>query len=351
VAADLIAEGRAAEAVAQFQAMLEAGRGGILSRIALASAAIAAGDPKRAIEAARDAAQLAPDAVDAAMAFGEALAADANLTAAIAEFQRAARLAPDAPAPQFAIARLWAEIGEWDKALHTLDRAEELGMDGRGLRDQIAVNQKAPRLPQNFVRHLFDQFSADYDERMIGRLGYAAPSILRDLGAMYWGPKPKPRATLDLGCGTGLSGRAFADVAEPLTGVDLSPKMLAAARKTGHYGQLIEADLEPWLASAAPRQFATVVAADVLGYLGDLTATMAGVAHVIRPDGEFLFTVELGEGTDFALGERRRYRHSEAYLRRLAAEHGFEIASLIAATLRHDAGVPVEGLAALFIRG
>jgi predicted TPR repeat methyltransferase len=224
-------------------------------------------------------------------------------------------------------------------------------MDGSGLRDQIVVNQKTPRLPQNFVRHLFDQFSADYDERMIGRLGYAAPSILRDLGAMYWGPKPKPRATLDLGCGTGLSGRAFADVAEPLTGVDLSPKMLAAARKTGHYGQLIEADLEPWLASAAPRQFATVVAADVLGYLGDLTATMAGVAHVIRPDGEFLFTVELGEGTDFALGERRRYRHSEAYLRRLAAEHGFEIASLIAATLRHDAGVPVEGLAALFIRG
>jgi predicted TPR repeat methyltransferase len=311
-AARLIAEGRAPEAVAAFQALLDAGRGGILTRIALSTAAIAAGDTKRAVTAARDAVQLAPDAVDAVMAYGEALAADTNLTGAIAEFQRAARLAPDAPTPQLAITTLWAEIGEWDKALQALDRAGGLGGDGHVLRTKIAESQSASRLPESFVRHLFDQFSADYDERMLGRLGYAAPSILRDLAAMYWGPKPKPRPILDLGCGTGLGGRAFADVAKPLTGIDLSPKMLEAAKRTGHYQSLIAADIETWLAGQPAGPFATVIAADVLGYLGDLGQVFTGVAALLSPGGEFLFTVERGEGPDFALGERRRYRHTEA---------------------------------------
>jgi predicted TPR repeat methyltransferase len=349
-AAEMIGDGRAGEAAAKLRAQLDAGRGGILTRIALANALMATGDAKSAIAAARDAVQLAPDAVDAAMAFGAALAADADLTGAIAEYQRAARLDPDAAAPQLAIARLWAEVGEWDKAAQTLDRAEGLGADVTDLRAKIAAGRTAPRHSNSFVRHLFDQFSADYDERMLGRLGYAAPAILRDIAGMYWGPRPRPRPSLDLGCGTGLGGKAFAGIASPLTGVDLSPKMLAAAHRTGCYQDLIEADIETWLAQASPAAFETIIAADVFVYLGRLDAVFAGVARVARPGAEFLFTVERGETADFALGERRRYRHSEAYLRRLAQAQSFEPASLIAATLRHDAGVAVEGWAALFVK-
>jgi predicted TPR repeat methyltransferase len=245
---------------------------------------------------------------------------------------------------------MWAEVGEWDKAQDALDRAIALGADGAPITEQIARGREETRFGDTFVRHLFDQFSADYDQRMLGRLGYAAPAILRDLAAMYWGPKPKPRPTLDLGCGTGLSGKAFADVAKPLTGVDLSPKMLTQAKATGVYERLAEADIETWLAGAPAASVQTVIAADVFVYLGRLEPSFQGVAHVLRPGGEFLFTVEKGEGADFALGERRRWRHSESYLRSLAASQGFEPASLIAATLRHDAGQPVEGLAALFVR-
>jgi predicted TPR repeat methyltransferase len=350
LAAEAMTNGRSAEAAAQLQAMLDAGRGGLLTRIALAGLYVVCRQTARAVEVAREAAQLAPDAIDAAIAFGGALHADANLTAALAEYQRAARMAPDRPEPQIAIAEMWAEIGEWDKAQETLDRAEAMGAGSRALRTKIDQGRALPRHGDSFVRHLFDQFSADYDARMLGRLGYSAPAILRDLAAMYWGPKPKPRATLDLGCGTGLSGKAFADAAKPLTGVDLSPKMLAHAKATVLYDALVEADIEAWLAAAAPVSFATVLAADVFVYLGDLEACFRGVSRVLQPSGEFLFTVERGEDADFAMGERRRWRHSEAYLRRLAAEHGFEPASLIAATLRHDAGQPVEGLACLFVK-
>ena len=41
--------------------------------------------------------------------------------------------------------------------------------------------QIQPRSDAGYVRHLFDQFSADYDTRMLGQLSYAAPQILRDL--------------------------------------------------------------------------------------------------------------------------------------------------------------------------
>jgi predicted TPR repeat methyltransferase len=196
---------------------------------------------------------------------------------------------------------------------------------------------------------LFDQFSDDYDARMVGRLGYAAPQILRDLYALYAGPKPKPVPGLDLGCGTGLSGRAFADCAKPLLGVDLSPRMLDRARATGVYSGLEAADLEAWLTGAEAGQFGLVLAADVFVYLGDLNGVFAGVAKVLRPGAVFLFTVERGEGPDFALGERRRYQHREAYLRRLAQAHGLDVASLIAATLRYDAGKPIEGIAAALV--
>jgi predicted TPR repeat methyltransferase len=350
VAAGLIADGRARDAVARLQAAVDAGRGGLLTRIALSRALVATGDTQRAVEAAREAAQLAPDTPDALMAFGDALAADANLTGAITEYQRAARLAPDATEPQVAIARLWAEIGEWDKADQALERAEWLGADGAPLRQSIAAARAAPRLPEKFVRHLFDQFSADYDARMLGRLGYAAPAILRDIAGMYWGPNPKPRAMLDLGCGTGLSGKAFADVAKPMTGVDLSPKMLAAAKLTGLYAELVEADIETWLQDCRTAIYDTVIAADVFVYLGDLKGIFAGVTRALKPGGEFLFTVEKTDDADFALGERRRYRHSETYLRRLAAAHGLEPASMIDATLRFDAGIGIEGIAALLVK-
>lgn len=350
VAAKAIEQGHARSAAAKFQAILDAGRGGLLTRIALTRTLIASREFNRAIQVAREAAQLAPDMLDAALAFGNALAANADLTGAIGEYQRAARLSAGRQEPQMAIARLWAEIGEWDKAQDALDRAEAMGADTAALAAQIGRGRAASRFGDSFVRHLFDQFSADYDERMLGRLGYSAPAILRDLAAMFWGPKPAPRKTLDLGCGTGLSGKAFGDVAKPLTGVDLSPKMLAQAKATGIYETLIEADIEVWLAAETPGSFQTVIAADVFVYLGDLGPVFAGVSKVLACGGEFLFTVERGENADFGLGERRRWRHSEDYLRRLGETYGFEPASLIAATLRHDAGLPVEGLAALLVR-
>ena len=147
---------------------------------------------------------------------------------------------------------------------------------------------------------------------------------------------------LDLGCGTGLSGAAFKDLAARLDGIDLSPAMIEKARARGIYDSLAVADIERGLAAEA---FDLIIAADTLVYLGDLEATMQGVARALKADGFFLFTVEKKEGEGFELGPKRRWRHSEAYLRALARADGLEIVGLLACSPRTEGGLPVEGLA------
>jgi predicted TPR repeat methyltransferase len=316
----------------------------------LGRALIATGNATAAVEALREASLLSPNTPEIVLAFGEALAASGALPTAIAEFQRAVRLMPDDGRPHWQIALLWLAAGEADKAEAAARTATELGgADERQLQTLATAAERmrsAARADAGYVRHLFDQFAADYDTRMRGRLGYAAPGILRDLASFLIDPTAKHDA-LDLGCGTGLSGIAFKPIARKLIGVDLSPKMLAKARELAIYDGLLEGDVEaPPQGAEGP--FDLVVAADVLVYLGDLQALFAAVRARVKGDGLWLFTTEKSEAADFALGEKRRYRHSESYLRKLADAQGFDVASLVECVTRYEAGIAVASWAAAF---
>jgi predicted TPR repeat methyltransferase len=150
---------------------------------------------------------------------------------------------------------------------------------------------------------------------------------------------------LDLGCGTGLSGLALRPFAARLEGLDLSPRMLEAARLRGVYDALHEADLLAFLPKRAGA-FDLIAAADVLNYLGDLAPALAALRGALKPSGEALFSLEAGEA-EVALGEGLRFRHSPAHVARLAAAAGFAVARQEAATLRREKGAEVAG--ALFL--
>jgi len=91
--------------------------------------------------------------------------------------------------------------------------------------------------------------------------------------------------------------------------------------------------------------FLHLLAADTLVYIGDLRRVFEAAHARLGAEGYFLFTVEKADGEGFELGPKRRWRHSEAYLRRLAEDAGFAIAGLVAAQPRREANVPVEGFA------
>jgi predicted TPR repeat methyltransferase len=317
----------------------------LLARLALVKALLAAGDTAAALTEAREAVLLNPNIAPAVLARGEALLAADFLPTAIAELQRALRLDPGLTRARELIAAAWLKAGEADKALEALSALDNPPAAMVATAEAI---KNAPRSDPGYVRHLFDQFSADYDSRMIGQLGYAAPQILLDLAAMVMAGREN-LAILDLGCGTGLAGAAFRPLAARLDGIDLSPAMIGKAGARKIYDNLAVADLETALFAPGPG-YDLILAADTLVYLGDL-ATVFGAAHVrLHQDGFFLFTVEKADTERFELGPKRRWRHSEGYLRDLARRTGLQVVGLVAATPRHEAGQPVDGFAVALAR-
>lgn len=350
-ALELIVTGRAAEAAARLSLLIGEGRGGLLARRTHVAALVADGRAGEAVEAGRELTQLAGNWAEAAVTFGRALVANGALPLGIAEYQRALRLDRDCGAAELALAEAWAEAGEADKAAQHLERAQGLGAVDEvalaWLDEKLGAMRGATRSDAGYVRHLFDQFSHDYDSRMREKLRYRAPEILLDLAKLTEG-RPRKVATLDLGCGTGLAAPVFRGLASKLAGIDLSPQMIAQANATGLYDDLVVGDIEAWLFETRAK-FARVIAADVLVYLGDLARVFEGVKKVLKPGGMFLFTVERHEGeAAFVLQETRRWAHRESYLRGLAAAHGFDVRGLMQCTPRFNAGQPIPGLAGAF---
>jgi predicted TPR repeat methyltransferase len=342
----LVARGRAGEAVIFLQAMVQQGRGGLLLRSSLVRALIAAGDTAAALDTARQNTSLYPGVAVAAVTLGEALLAAGHLPTAIGEFQRALRLDPSFSEARLFLGEAWLEAGEAEKALEAfdaIDNAQSLPQIANRIAEAHGMRER-PRSDPRYVRHLFDQFSSDYDARMLGQLGYGAPAILRGLADLVIPDRSRKYAILDLGCGTGLAGLAFKDVASSLDGVDLSPAMIEKARSREIYRELRVADLESVLAKI-DCEYDLLVAADTLVYLGELDTVFAGTHRALRSGGSFLFTVEKKDGEGFELGPKRRWRHSEIYLRTEAARGKFDIAGFLECHPRTEAGVPVEGYA------
>ncbi|MBV9063224.1 MAG: methyltransferase domain-containing protein [Alphaproteobacteria bacterium] len=347
-AQNLLESGRPAESAALLKSLIVAGRAGLLARIVYSKASAAAGDLDAAAESARDTALLYPHAATAALALGEALLSAERLPTAIAELQRALRIDPELLEARYGLGCAWLQAGEPDKALEEFARIpeERAPADIGAKRAQAAYMSAAPRANAAYVRHLFDQFSAQYDARMLGQLAYRAPGILRELAALVV-PNMQGLAILDLGCGTGLSGLAFRALATRLDGVDLSPAMIEKARARGIYDRLVVADIEAPISDA----YDLIVAADTLVYLGDIRKVLTSACEALSSGGVFLFTVEKDAVDRFSLGPKRRWRHSEAYLRGEAQRQGLDVAALIECSPRTEAGMAVEGFAVALRKG
>jgi predicted TPR repeat methyltransferase len=271
-----------------------------------------------------------------------------DLPAAIARLQHAASLDPASEATHYALGCAWLDVGEAERAGEILAK---LCVPRSPFADRAAAKISeahamlaARRSPPPYVRHLFDQFAEGYDRRMLDDLGYCAHRILRGLADMLVAAEPGTLDVLDLGCGTGLAGEAFKDLARRLDGVDLSPAMIGRARDRGIYDALAVADVECVGNQPGP-DYDLIVSADTLVYLGDLGPVFRSAARRLKPGGFFLFTVEQKTGAGYGLGPKRRYGHSEPYLREEAARGGFEVMGFLECSPRQEANIPVAGFA------
>lgn len=295
---------------------------------------------------------------------GLARAETGQLAAAVQAFDRALALRDD-------LAALWVqrgsalrELGQREQAAASFERAIACGADDELTRFYLAA-VRAPRAPgaaaqpgtglpsappRQYVEGLFNGYADDFEPHLL-RLGYRAHERvvqqLRSHCAPPWG------SVLDLGCGTGLVGRLVRAQARRVVGIDVAERMVEQARRTGSYDEVVHADLADWLAHAprdAPQDALSrhdaALAADVFIYVGAIDGVLRDLRQHLRPGGWLSFSVEaLDDGAgDFCVQDSLRYAHSEAYLRRLAAQFGWTLHSVLRAPIREDQRTPVPGM-------
>jgi predicted TPR repeat methyltransferase len=318
-------------------------------RLGHARALSAAGQAEAALTEYREAVALRPDDAESALELAEALTASGDALAAVELLQPLSRRLPDDPALHHAIGQTWIALREPEKALTALRRARDLDPDdalGSAAAILALEAGEGTDLSAAYVRALFDRYADRFDRDLLGKLGYAAPDLLKAavdrLGASAG------LRVLDLGCGTGLAGVSFRPLAGFLAGVDLSPRMVDKARDRALYDRLSVGDVAAALDEAA-EAWDLLVAADVLVYIGDLAPVFQAAAKALVVGGRFAATVErAADGENgFALGPTRRYAHAEGYVRAMAEAAGLTVRLMEPCTPRREKGVAVPGL--LFI--
>jgi predicted TPR repeat methyltransferase len=283
--------------------------------------------------------------------FGRDLAARGDFAAAADLYAQATEAAPAFAPAWFALGEARAKIGDGSGAAEAFRQALVLDPDDRcGAALQLArlgAGKAADAMSPAYVRALFDQYAPRFDEALNG-LSYAGPARLRE-AVESARPNTVFDDMLDLGCGTGLAGAAFRPLVRRLTGVDLSPAMVAQADAKQLYDRLDIGDLLRFLAAEASHggTYDLVIAADVFVYLFDLGPVAAAVARVLRPDGLFGFTVETHHDDGVELGAKLRYRHGAEHIRGALAAAGLRLGELSRVATRTEAGEDVPGLLAL----
>jgi SAM-dependent methyltransferase len=140
------------------------------------------------------------------------------------------------------------------------------------------------------VRHVFDEWAGNgRAEGMERGHGPAAREALEHLrlaaGSRY----------LDIGCGNGYTVRWAAELCAPGTamGIDISPEMIARARKLSgrldntrfHLGRFPEVDLDDQF-------FDGILSVEALYYVPDLPAALARIRELLAPKGRFACVVD-----------------------------------------------------------
>ena len=286
---------------------------------------------------------------DRRFAWAAALVSEGDFTAAADLLEQAVERAPGWAAGWSALAGALERSGAPARALSAWHRVLTLDPSGRlgaGLHVTRLGGQTPSAMPGAYVEALFDDYAPRFERHLVEDLGYRGPRLLVEALEAAAPGRTFGRA-LDLGCGTGLMGRALAGRAAQIDGVDLSPRMVEAARASGIYAQLVVGPLDTALHTAAPASYDLVLAADVLGYLGELGPLMRGVARVLVPGGLFGFTAQCltsQEAGGFSLGADMRFAHSGAYLEAACGAVGLALLQTDEATIRTERGLAASGL-------
>ncbi len=315
----------------------------------------------------RRAVDLAPGSDEVHDILGVALLHAGRIEEALAEFARVVEIRPECAQAHMNLGATLHELDRLEDAVHCYRRALELDpnhsdahenlgktlylMDRSGksaeatriagewrrdfpdnpwaghLGAALGGGQAPGRASDEYLRAEFDGCAAEFEERLTA-LGYCAPQVLAEAMARELPPPDRGLQILDLGCGTGWGGRHLRAFARRMVGLDVAPQILARARATGIYDELVAEEMGGYLRAHAGT-FDVIFAADVIPYSGGLDQLFREAAAALRPGGTFVFTAEgHRDGAEFRLNPSGRYSHTTPYLRGAVARAGLSLLAL-----------------------
>ncbi len=340
-------------------------------------------DLPEALKAAEWAVRLAPHSLDVLYRVIDIAHAALNIELALEWLERAAALDPGNAVLQTMIARDLAQLSRYPEAIAAytalieaapddgefrLGRAKcalSAGQQDLALSDCEALVAQSPdnatyrfwlqvtrgevptSQPAEMTQTLFDDYAALFDMHLVEGLKYKVPERVAELVQERYGFLRLD--LLDIGCGTGLLGKALGVTGGELVGVDLSPRMLEHAARRGLYDKLVEADLLDYLGSTGEPRFEVVAACDVFIYLGDLTEVVPKAFREIKPGGFFIFSCESAQPgePDLVLRPSTRYAHQAAHVQALCEKAGFDEIKFEDITVRIESDQHIEGFIAI----
>ncbi len=224
---------------------------------------------------------------------------------------------------------------EFEDSIRHLKQALKLKPSNSSTEHELAaaIGQTTEAAPQNYIKNLFDQYAATFEDHITNELKYRGAHLLGQL--LRRSTKKYFQHTIDLGCGSGLCGEVFKEFSNHLIGVDISSEMTSIARKKGIYDE-VYTDCVAHFLSASTEQFDLFVAGDVFVYTGNLSSIFKAVHASAAPNANFIFSTEHSDQPNYTLLHSGRYAHHPAYIQQLAETIGFTIQARESVNLRKE---------------
>jgi len=278
-----------------------------------------------AVERYKKALAIKPDYAEAHYNLGDTLHKLGQLDASVRSYEKAIAIKPDYAEAHNNLGNTLKRLGQLDAAVRSYKKALAIKPDYVVPQHMInaLTGNTSTKPPKEYVKNLFDDYAERFDDSLVKQLQYKLPFLIKELILKLDPPRNKFERVIDLGCGTGLTGKELRDISNNLTGIDISSNMVNKARKLDVYDCLIEGDVVDIL-SSSKEKYDLFIALDVFIYIGELTKIFKTVRQCCNKNALFIFSIETQEEDGYFLLKSARYSHSEGYILKTASD-GFKV--------------------------
>ena len=274
-----------------------------------------------AVERYKKALAIKPDYAEAHYNLGDTLHKLGQLDASVRSYEKAIAIKPDYAEAHNNLGNTLKRLGQLDAAVRSYKKALAIKPDYVVPQHMInaLTGNTSTKPPKEYVKNLFDDYAERFDDSLIKQLGYKLPFLMKELIRKLDPPRKTFERVIDLGCGTGLTGKELRDISNNLTGIDISSNMVNKARKLDVYDCLIEGDVVDIL-SSSKEKYDLFIALDVFIYVGELTKIFKTVRQRCNKNALFIFSIETQEKDGYSLLKSARYAHSDDYILNSASD-------------------------------